>query len=81
MDLLRTTTLKIISKAIKGIKDRTGVDIDIYDIGREDDEIFDFISTGQTYGLFQITGGGITGYTKQVAPVQQSELIDILAIK
>ena len=80
MDLLRTTTLKIISRAIDGIKEKTGVDLDIYDIGRSDEKVFEYISSGQTYGLFQITGGGITGYTKQVAPKRQSELIDILAL-
>ncbi len=80
MDLLRTSTLKIISQAIDGIKEKTGVDLDIYDIGRTDEKVFEYISSGQTAGLFQITGGGITGYTKQVAPKRQSELIDILAL-
>lgn len=80
MDLLRTSTLKIISQAIEGIRRKTGVELDIYDVGRKDEQVFDYISSGQTFGLFQITGGGITGYTKQVRPAQQSELIDILAL-
>lgn len=80
MDLLRTSTLKIISQALDGIREKTGVELDIYDIGRKDEKVFDYISSGQTFGLFQITGGGITGYTKQVRPTQQSELIDILAL-
>ena len=80
MDLLRTATLKVIAQAIDGIREKTGVELDIYDIGRDDEEVFNYISSGQTFGLFQITGGGITGYTKQVRPKQQSELIDILAL-
>lgn len=80
MDLLRTSTLKIISQALYMIEEKTGTKLSIYDVGRKDEEVFDYISSGQTHGLFQITGGGITGYTKQVRPNKQSELIDILAI-
>lgn len=80
MDLLRTATLRVIAGAIEGIKKKTGIDLDIYDIGRKDKKVFNYISSGQTYGLFQMSGGGITGYTKQVQPKRQSEVIDILAL-
>ncbi len=80
MDLLRTATLRQIAMTVDLIEQTTGKRIDTYDIGRDDDDVFDYISTGQTHGLFQINGGGITGYTRQVAPVSQEELIDILAL-
>lgn len=80
MDLLRTATLRIISQALAMIEGRTGKRIHIYDIGRDDEKVFEYMAQGNTHGLFQIAGGGITGYTKQVAPKRQAELIDILAI-
>lgn len=80
MDLLRTSTLRVISQAIEMIEEKTGEKIDIYDIGREDDEVFNYISQGQTHGMFQINGFGITRYTKDVQPEDQNELIDIIAL-
>lgn len=80
MDLLRTSTLRIISKTLDLIRETKGEVIDIYDIGRDDPKVFELISRGETHGLFQINGGGITAYTKQVKPTTQAEIIDILAL-
>lgn len=80
MDLLRTATLRIISQCIGMVEAKTKKKLNIYDIGRDDEDVFEYISQGKTHGLFQIAGGGITGYTKQVAPKRQAEIIDILAI-
>jgi DNA polymerase III subunit alpha len=80
MDLLRTATLREISMSLELIKETTGEKIDLYSIGREDSTTFDIISRGQTHGLFQVNGRGITAYTRQVAPIKQEEVIDILAL-
>lgn len=80
MDLLRTATLRVISQAVAMIDEIEGKKIDMYEIGREDPETFALISRGETHGLFQITGGGITKYTMQVKPKKQNDIIDILAI-
>lgn len=80
MDLLRTSTLRIIATCLDLIKQTTGEKIDIYSIGRDDPDTFDLIADGQTHGLFQVNGRGITAYTRQVAPTKQEEVIDILAL-
>jgi DNA polymerase-3 subunit alpha len=80
MDLLRTSTLRIISLTLELIRSSTGEEVDLYEIGRDDPETFKFIAEGNTHGLFQINGGGITKYTMQVKPKTQDEIIDILAL-
>ncbi len=80
LDLLRTATLRIISMAIDLIRETTGELIDMYEMDREDPAVFELISRGETHGLFQINGRGITAYTKQVKPKNQREIIDILAL-
>ena len=80
MDLLRTSTLRIISTTLQLIKENTGKEIDIYEIGRDDPETFEYIAQGNTHGMFQINGSGITRYTMEVKPKKQEELIDILAL-
>lgn len=80
MDLLRTSTLRIISTALELIEQSTGDKIDIYAIGRDDPKTFEAIAKGDTHGMFQVAGRGITAYTRQVAPAKQEEVIDILAL-
>lgn len=80
MDLLRTATLKTIALSIDLIERIEGKKIDIYDIGRDDEETFKTIADGFTHGLFQINGSGITQYTREVKPKNQAEVIDILAL-
>lgn len=80
MDLLRTATLRIISEAVELIEQSNGDRIDMYEIGREDPDAFKLMAKGETHGLFQVAGGGITSYTRQVAPTKQDEVIDILAL-
>lgn len=80
MDLLRVSTLKQISETLRLIQERHNKKIDLYKIGRNDKNVFKYISEGNTFGMFQINGGGITNYTMQVKPTQQSDLIDIAAI-
>ena len=80
MDLLRTSTLRIISTALEFIEQSTGDKIDIYAIGRDDPKTFEAMAKGNTHGMFQVAGRGITAYTRQVAPAKQEEVIDILAL-
>jgi DNA polymerase-3 subunit alpha len=59
-DFLGLRTLSIVDDAIKMIKDRHGVDIDIEDIPLDDKNLYDMISAGYVSGLFQTdTGPGI----------------------
>lgn len=59
-DLLGLRTLSIVDDCMKMIKERHGVDIDIYNIPLDDPKIYKMISEGRVAGLFQTdTGPGI----------------------
>lgn len=59
-DILGLRTLSIVDDCMKLIKERHGVDIDIYNIPMDDANIYQMISEGRVAGLFQTdTGPGI----------------------
>lgn len=80
MDFLGLRTLSVVAIALENIEQTTGDVIDMYDIGREDKKVFELLREGHTHAVFQVSGGGITHYTKQVKPSTFGHLIDILAL-
>lgn len=74
VDLLGLKTVSVVYKAAK----RAGVDID--NIPLDDPEIYRLYQEGKTHGIFQLSGDGITRYTKEVKPTKFSDLVDILAL-
>lgn len=81
MDFLGLRTLSVIALSLENIKQTTGKDIDMYAVPRTDKGVFELLREGSTHGVFQLSGGGITHYTKSVNPTEFNQLIDILALK
>lgn len=54
MDLLSLDTLTVIARAIKWIKERHGIQIDIDEVPLNDAKVYDLICSGRTLGMFQI---------------------------
>jgi len=52
-DILSLSTLKYIGTAVKLIKDRHDIDIDIYELPTEDPKVWKAFDRGQTDGVFQ----------------------------
>lgn len=79
-DFLGLKTLSVIKAALDMIKRNHGVDIDIDYIDMNDKEVYDFISTGKTEGIFQIESTGMQDLAKRMKPSNFEDIIAMLAL-
>ncbi|MFO0704056.1 MAG: DNA polymerase III subunit alpha [Patescibacteria group bacterium] len=76
-DILGLRNLSIIESALNFVKETHGVEIDIHEVGLDDQKTYDLISRGQTVGVFQLESGGMRRLAKELQP---SKLTDITAM-
>ncbi len=67
-DFLGIKNLAILADAVKRVKKIHNIDIDIENIPLDDHKTFDMLAAGQTMGLFQLNGTGMTSFLKQLKP-------------
>ncbi|MCH5162313.1 MAG: DNA polymerase III subunit alpha [Clostridiales bacterium] len=75
MDFLGLTTLTDIKKAIDNIKVTTGKDIDFFELGYEDQNVYELIGNGDTEAVFQLESGGMKGFMRELKPTKLEEII------
>lgn len=67
-DFLGIRNLSILGDAVSLVKKFKGVDIDIEKIPMDDKKTFSLLARGETMGLFQLNGAGMTRYLKELRP-------------
>jgi DNA polymerase-3 subunit alpha len=67
-DFLGIKNLAILADAVKRVKKIHNIDIDIEAIPLDDPKTFTLLAAGQTMGLFQLNGSGMTAFLKQLKP-------------
>lgn len=67
-DFLGIKNLAILADAVKRVKARHGIDIDIENIPIDDPKTFELLSAGFTMGLFQLNGAAMTRHLKDLKP-------------
>ncbi len=67
-DFLGIRNLAILADAVKRVKKIEGLDIDIENIPLDDKKTFDMLALGETIGLFQLNGSGMTRFLKELKP-------------
>lgn len=80
MDFLGLTTLTIIKTALKNIKKRQGIDIDIDKIPLTDLKTYQLYQRGETIGTFQFESEGMINYLKGLKPDKFEDLIAMNAL-
>jgi DNA polymerase-3 subunit alpha len=80
MDFLGLANLTILGKARDIIKQHHGVDIDLYNLPMDDKKTFDLLSAGETAGVFQLEGGGMRRYIKELKPSTFSDISAMVAL-
>ena len=76
-DFLGIKNLAILADAVKRVKKIRGELVDIENIPLNDPKTFAILAAGQTMGLFQLNGSGMTSFLKQLKP---SSIHDINAM-
>ena len=79
-DMLGIRNLQFISGTIDRVKKMRGIDIDIDTIPLDDKKVFDMLSRGETVGVFQMAGDGMTSYIKELRPTKVEDLMAMVAL-
>lgn len=77
MDFLGIRNLSILGHAVQIVKDALKKDVDLSKIPLDDKKAFDIMAKGETMGLFQLGGTGMTRYLKELKP---TNVFDIMAM-
>src|SRR3989338_3711707 len=67
-DFLGIRNLAILENAVRLVKKRMNIDINIENIPLDDKITFDMLARGETEGLFQLNGSAMTKYLKELKP-------------
>lgn len=76
-DFLGIKNLSILADAVSLVKKLEKVDVDIENIPLDDKKTFEMLARGETLGLFQLNGSGMTRFLKDLRP---SVIFDINAM-
>lgn len=78
-DFLGLKTLTVIQNAINLLRER-GVEVDFDKHRYDDKEVFDYLSTGQTLGVFQLEGQGMRDTLKRMLPTCLADIIALISL-
>ncbi|MBX9769500.1 MAG: DNA polymerase III subunit alpha [Bdellovibrionales bacterium] len=79
-DFLGLKTLTLIDEALKLIKKNRGKSYTTTDISMSDPGVYEVMGKGDTAGIFQFEGSGITDLIRQVKPSEFADLVAINAL-
>lgn len=77
MDLLGVRNLSILGEAVKITEKTRGVKVDLQNLPWDDKKTYQMLARGETGGLFQLSGSGMTRYLEELKP---SNIFDIMAM-
>lgn len=80
MDFLGIRNLSILSNAVKIIKHTKGTDINLREIPLDDKKTYELLAKGETMGLFQLGGSGMTRYLKDLKPNVITDIMAMVAL-
>ena len=79
-DLLGLRNLSILGASIEIVKKTRGVSIDLHQIPVNDKKTFEMLSRGETMGVFQLSGSGMTRYLRELKPTRVEDLMVMVAL-
>ena len=80
VDFLGLITLSVMARCCDMIEKRHGIHYDLDNIPLDDPKAFELMGNGQTAGVFQVEGGGMTRYLIQMKPKTLDNIIAMVAL-
>ena len=80
MDFLGLSNLTVLARAFDNIHAAGRPDFSIADIVEGDQKAYDMLARGETTGVFQLEGGGMTRWVQQLKPNSIRELAAMVAL-
>jgi len=79
-DILGIRNLSILGAAIDIVEQEFGNRIDLHTLPLDDKKTFEMLAKGETMGVFQFAGGGMTKYLKELKPNRVEDLMAMVAL-
>ncbi len=80
MDFLGLINLTILAKTRTLIQETRGIDVDHRKLPLDDQKTYDLLSRGETGGVFQLEGAGMTRNIKELKPSNFGEIASMIAL-
>ena len=80
VDFLGLITLSVMAKACEMIEKRHDIKFDLNNIPLDDPKSYEIMGSGQTAGIFQVEGGGMTRWLVQMKPKTLDNIIAMVAL-
>ncbi len=80
LDLLGLANLTILAKAKEIIARNQGVEVDLHHLPKDDAKTFALLSSGETSGIFQLEGGAMRRYLKELRPTNFDDVSAMVAL-
>jgi len=80
VDFLGLITLTVMARACDFIEKRRGIKLDLNNIPIDDPKSFELMGAGQTAGVFQVEGSGMTRWLVQMKPKNLDNIIAMVAL-
>lgn len=79
-DFLGIKNLSILGDSVRLAEETTGVKVDLDNIPIDDKKTFEILAKGETMGLFQLNGSGMTKYLKELKPTTIHDINAMVAL-
>ncbi len=79
-DLLGLRNLSILGSAIEIVNKTSKLKIDLSNLELNDEKTYEMLSRGDTMGVFQLSGSGMTRYLKDLKPTRIEDLMAMVAL-
>ena len=79
-DILGIRNLSILGSSVNIVEKLTGKRVDIRNIPFDDKKTFEMLAQGETMGVFQLGGSGMTKYLKELKPTRVEDLMAMVAL-
>lgn len=79
-DFLGIKNLSILAEAVRRVRVIHGIEIDIENVPVNDVKTFKMLARGETMGLFQLNGTGMTAFLKQLKPTSIHDINAMVAL-
>ncbi len=80
VDFLGLSTLTVMARACDQIQLRHGIELTLDNIPTDDPETFEMMGRGQTAGIFQLEGNGMTRWVVEMKPKNLDNIIAMVAL-
>lgn len=80
LDILGLRNLSILRGAVQLVRETTGEQINLQKIPIDDKKTYEMLSKGETMGVFQLSGSGMTRYLVELEPQQIEDIMMMIAL-